>query len=123
MRESLVGEGSRSETVESPIEVVPERAVPVPNEPGDPREEEILKLVAASTPSHRAAWKKNSKAWQVFFSRRERRAGEADPEAIEEEGNYVLDDFDPAPGRRFNGVADSDVTDEDENDSESSLNV
>ena len=48
LRESLVGEGSRSETVESPIEAVPERAVPVPNEPGDPREEEILKLVAAS---------------------------------------------------------------------------
>ena len=94
----------------------------VPEDDGlsaDPRSEEIMRLVAANTPSHRAAWKKNSKAWQVFFSRRERRAGEADPEAIEEEGNYVLDDFDPAPGRRFNGVADSDVTDEDENDGKS----
>ena len=38
------------------------------------------------------------------------------PEPISEEGNYVLDDFDPQAGRQFNGVADSDVTDEDDND-------
>ncbi|TBU49005.1 hypothetical protein BD309DRAFT_852542 [Dichomitus squalens] len=114
LRESLVGEKPRSEVVESPINVAPGRVIP--DEPHDPREEEILKLVAASTPSHRSAWKKNSKAWQVFFSRRELKAGEAAPEAIEEEGSYVLDDFDPALGRRFNGIADSDVTDEDEGD-------
>ncbi|KAF8138844.1 hypothetical protein EV363DRAFT_1314955 [Boletus edulis] len=36
----------------------------------DPQEEEILKLVAANTPSHRSAWKRNSKAWQLFVSRR-----------------------------------------------------
>ncbi|PSR75043.1 hypothetical protein PHLCEN_2v9373 [Hermanssonia centrifuga] len=35
----------------------------------DPREAEILKLVAASTPSHRSAWKKNSAAWQTFVNR------------------------------------------------------
>lgn len=34
-----------------------------------PREEEILRLVAASTPSHRNAWKKGSKAWQLFVHR------------------------------------------------------
>jgi hypothetical protein len=35
----------------------------------DPREAEILKLVAANTPSHRGAWKKDSRAWQLFVSR------------------------------------------------------
>ncbi|KAH7931149.1 hypothetical protein BV22DRAFT_1052884 [Leucogyrophana mollusca] len=38
-------------------------------EPFDPQETEILKLVAADTPSHRGAWRKDSKAWQVFVSR------------------------------------------------------
>jgi hypothetical protein len=38
-------------------------------EPLDPREAEILKLVAADTPSHRGAWKKDSRAWQLFVSR------------------------------------------------------
>lgn len=38
-------------------------------EASDPQEEEILKLVAADTPSHRGAWKPNSKAWQLFVSR------------------------------------------------------
>jgi len=37
--------------------------------PRDPQEEEILKLVAADTPSHRGAWKPDSKAWQLFVSR------------------------------------------------------
>jgi len=37
--------------------------------PLDPREAEILKLVAADTPSHRGAWKKDSRAWQLFVSR------------------------------------------------------
>lgn len=40
-----------------------------PEEELDSREAEILKLVAAHTPSHRSAWKKNSKAWQLFVSR------------------------------------------------------
>jgi hypothetical protein len=37
----------------------------------DPREAEILKLVAADTPSHRGAWRKDSKAWQLFVSRQD----------------------------------------------------
>lgn len=35
----------------------------------DPQEQEILKLVAADTPSHRGAWKPSSRAWQLFVSR------------------------------------------------------
>ncbi|KAL4081397.1 hypothetical protein V8B97DRAFT_1922557 [Scleroderma yunnanense] len=35
----------------------------------DQQEEEILRLVAANTPSHRGAWKRNSKAWKAFVSR------------------------------------------------------
>lgn len=42
----------------------------------DPREAEILRLVAASTPSHRAAWKKDSRAWQLFVSRQGRKFGD-----------------------------------------------
>ncbi|KAI0722228.1 hypothetical protein C8T65DRAFT_135304 [Cerioporus squamosus] len=114
LREALVTvEAQRARAaVESPIEIAPDESY-APEEPADPREAELLRLVAASTPSHRSAWKKNSKAWQVFYNRRERRAGQVGPEPISEEGNYVLDDFDPQAGRRFNGVPDSDVTDED----------
>jgi len=35
----------------------------------DQQEEEILKLVAAHTPSHRGAWKRNSKAWKTLMNR------------------------------------------------------
>ena len=35
----------------------------------DQQEEEILKLVAAHTPSHRGAWKRDGKAWKAFVSR------------------------------------------------------
>ncbi|KAG6331869.1 hypothetical protein ID866_7220, partial [Astraeus odoratus] len=35
----------------------------------DEQEQEILNLVAAHTPSHRSAWKRNSKAWNAFVSR------------------------------------------------------
>jgi len=35
-------------------------------EPLNAVETEILNLVAASTPSHRGAWRKGSKAWQLF---------------------------------------------------------
>jgi hypothetical protein len=37
------------------------------------RDVEILKLVAASTPSHRGAWKPNSRAWQTFVRRQDNR--------------------------------------------------
>ncbi len=118
LRESLVATEvqRRTEEVTSPIEIMPDPRED--SQPLDPREQEILRLVAASTPSHRSAWKKNSKAWQVFLSRRERKVEEANPEAISEEGSYVLDDFDPQANRHFNGVPDSDVTDEDDNEGE-----
>ncbi|KAI0677052.1 hypothetical protein C8Q78DRAFT_63395 [Trametes maxima] len=119
LRESLIAaeaNSTRPDVVESPIEITPERSQDV-DEDADPREAEILRLVAASTPSHRSAWKKNSKAWQLFLSRRERRASVEEPDAISEEGSYTaLDDFDPQPRRGFNGIADSDVTDEDDED-------
>lgn len=35
----------------------------------DAREAEILRLVAASMPSHRSAWKKDSRAWRTFVNR------------------------------------------------------
>ncbi|KAI0650239.1 hypothetical protein C8Q79DRAFT_998129 [Trametes meyenii] len=119
LRESLIAaeaNSTRPDAVESPIEITPERQRDA-DEFADPREAEILRLVAASTPSHRSAWKKNSKAWQLFLSRRERRASTEEPDAISEEGSYTaLDDFDPQPRRGFNGIADSDVTDEDDED-------
>lgn len=47
-----------------------------PNPPGeqevdsvDEKDEEILKLVAAHTPSHRSAWKRNGRGWKTFLSR------------------------------------------------------
>lgn len=51
----------------------------------DPREAEILRLVAASTPSHRSAWKRNSRAWQLFVNRQSRKSKDPGPVAIEEE--------------------------------------
>lgn len=49
----------------------------------DPREAEILKLVAASTPSHRSAWKKDSSAWRTFVARQ--KAERNDRSSIPEE--------------------------------------
>ena len=120
LREALIAaEAQRArEVVNSPIEIPPDPS-DSSDEPADPREAELLRLVAASTPSHRSAWKKNSKAWQVFYNRRERRAGQVGPEPISEEGNYVLDDFNPQADRRFNTIPDSDVTDEDGSEGES----
>lgn len=42
-------------------------------EPFDPRDEMILDLVAAGTPSHRGAWKADSKAWLTFTQRQGRK--------------------------------------------------
>ena len=39
------------------------------DEPTDARETEILRLVAASMPSHRSAWKKDGTAWRTFVNR------------------------------------------------------
>lgn len=49
-----------------------------------PQEQEILKLVAADTPSHRGAWKPNSRAWQLFVSRQGGKNGSAGPFIPEE---------------------------------------
>ncbi|KAG2156435.1 hypothetical protein DEU56DRAFT_767046 [Suillus clintonianus] len=46
-------------------------------ETSDPQEQEILKLVAADTPSHRGAWRPNSRAWQLFVSRQDGKNGVA----------------------------------------------
>lgn len=80
------------------------------------REAHILSLVAASVPSHRSAWKKDSKAWQVFIERRGRRSLDLGPVSIEEEeesdgvpqhdsarlGRH-MDDFDDDDDELFNG--------------------
>ena len=82
----------------------------------DSREAHILSLVAASVPSHRSAWKKDSKAWQVFVERRDRRSLELGPVSIEEEdesdeiprhdsarlGRH-MDEFDDDDDEPFNG--------------------
>ena len=61
----------------------------------DPQEEEILKLVAANTPSHRSAWKRNSKAWQLFVSRRRNGVpGALIPEETEDGSVRVANDTD-----------------------------
>lgn len=59
--------------------------------PMNERDAEILKLVAADTPSHRGAWTRNSKAWQTFT----RRQGSKDSVGrgnIPEEGEGETDD-------------------------------
>lgn len=61
----------------------------------DPQEEEILKLVAANTPSHRSAWKRDSKAWKLFVSRRRNGVpGALIPEETEDGSARVADDTD-----------------------------
>jgi hypothetical protein len=74
-------------------------ANPEDPEPLDPREAEILKLVAADTPSHRGAWKKDSKAWQLFVRRQGGKGHQSDgliPEETEDDafGKYMDDESD-----------------------------
>jgi hypothetical protein len=59
----------------------------VPEPPEDPRETEILKLVAANTPSHRGAWKRDSKAWQTFVRRQDEKLDGLTSTLIPEEGD------------------------------------
>jgi hypothetical protein len=59
-------------------------------DPFDEREAEILKLVAADTPSHRGAWKKDSRAWQLFVRRQ---GGSTSYPLIPEEGEEDDDPF------------------------------
>jgi hypothetical protein len=53
------------------------------DEVADSREVEILRLVAASMPSHRSAWKKDSSAWRTFVGRQ--KASAYDRKTIPEE--------------------------------------
>ncbi|KAF9236214.1 hypothetical protein BU15DRAFT_89261 [Melanogaster broomeanus] len=61
----------------------------------DAQEEEILKLVAAHTPSHRGAWQPHSKAWQMFVRRRRHGVpGALIPEEVEDGSGRITDDTD-----------------------------
>jgi hypothetical protein len=69
------------------------------SEPLDPRQAEILKLVAADTPSHRGAWKQDSRAWQLFVRRqgdKGHQSGSLIPEETEDDtfGKYADNGFD-----------------------------
>lgn len=62
-------------------------------DPFDEREAEILKLVAANIPSHRGAWKKESKAWETFVRRQGGRTSHPlIPEEGEEDGDGLEDE-------------------------------
>lgn len=73
----------------------------------DNQEAEIMKLVAANTPSHRGAWKKDSKAWQMFVNRKGGLAGrvqireehEDDTPAEDEESDADSGSSDAQKGR------------------------
>ncbi|KAH8106021.1 hypothetical protein BXZ70DRAFT_410512 [Cristinia sonorae] len=80
VRESVLQGDTKSRTVEEYRPVIE-----VDELPTDPREAEILKLVAANTPSHRSAWKKDSKAWQVFVARHDQKSKTTEDSIAEEE--------------------------------------
>ena len=65
----------------------------------DIHDAEIRKLVAADTPSHRGAWKKDSKAWKTFI-RRQSRKGRTGGLILEEsvQGDSESDD---GQGRKY----------------------
>ncbi|KAI6146102.1 hypothetical protein BKA82DRAFT_4157678 [Pisolithus tinctorius] len=65
------GAGGRSVRANGVLDVVAPLSPPEPQKPEqsdevDPHEEDILRLVAAHTPSHRNAWKRHSKAWKAL---------------------------------------------------------
>lgn len=74
------GQSSASEPT-SPIKQSREKQGSV-----NPRDAEILKLVAANMPSHRGAWKPNSKAWQTFVRRQQDSRDHVENGYIPEEG-------------------------------------
>ena len=84
VRESLLFAESKGRSVDEYVTTV-DAAEDDEKTPTDPREAEILRLVAASTPSHRSAWKKDSKAWQVFVARHGRGAKTVHNSIAEEE--------------------------------------
>jgi hypothetical protein len=69
----------------------------------DEREAELRKLVAADTPSHRGAWNRDSKAWQMFIRRQgDRTSAPLIPEETDVEGGYLSttsrDEYDESDG-------------------------
>lgn len=72
----------------------------------DPHEAEILRLVAASTPSHRSAWKKDSSAWRTFVARQKAQKQERSSSIPEEDEGSATD----GPGYYDESGDDSDET-------------
>lgn len=68
--------------------------LPFIEQPLSPREAELSRLVAAGTPSHRSAWKRDSKAWQLFVNK-------VTPNADGDDDNRSLDGV---PASQSNGV-------------------
>ncbi|KZT13055.1 uncharacterized protein LAESUDRAFT_27866 [Laetiporus sulphureus 93-53] len=104
VREAVMSAGAASKRDEADEHIHEDDA----EEVTDPREAEILRLVAASTPSHRSAWKRDSKAWQLFVNRQDRKSKEHAPAAIEEEGDESAAEYD---GPRLGQGVDMDVDD------------
>jgi len=67
-------------------EVLRKPASPPSTIPPNEHDAEILKLVAADTPSHRGAWTPGSKAWRSF-TRRQDSKEEANLDSVDEESN------------------------------------
>lgn len=68
----------------------PEAQVVHVEEPIDPQDAEILKLVAANTPSHRGAWKLDGEAWKTFVRRRDAKARQGNGDIAEDgETNFL----------------------------------
>ncbi|EKM59832.1 uncharacterized protein PHACADRAFT_250564 [Phanerochaete carnosa HHB-10118-sp] len=68
------------------------------DENADPREAEILRLVAASMPSHRSAWRKDSSAWRTFVNRQKH---DSKHKAIPEEDESSAADSSAAEGSAY----------------------
>ncbi|KAF9226833.1 hypothetical protein BS17DRAFT_776189 [Gyrodon lividus] len=93
--QSKLGEPNSGVSHPTPLVTTSEETRTEYPEQPDPQEEEILKLVAANTPSHRGAWKRNSRAWQMFVSRRRNGvAGALIPEEVEDGPGQTADDPD-----------------------------
>ncbi|TFK55461.1 hypothetical protein OE88DRAFT_1651775 [Heliocybe sulcata] len=87
------------------------------DEPLDPREEEILKLVAAGTPSHRGAWNKESRAWQTFVQRQDKRSKVSNAASITEENGDEDEYEEDADAGIFDDFEDPSESDPDEMES------
>lgn len=116
-RTSLLSDSQASgSNVKIPLELPPKpkrkvSAVTSEERPLQPHEAEILRLVAAGTPSHRGAWTRDSEAWKIFERRQKSRSQSgADSPAIAEEGEDA-ESGEPKPddfSRRYPNAEDSD---------------